>query len=286
MRITGNRLMEQAAIATQRQQSRVGELAGEISSGVRVAKPSDDPAAWLAAQRAKLRTTVGDGAADAMAWSRDRLVQTDNALASLHGIVEEARTLAVQASNDSYDATSRKEIALHVRALFASAVAAANTRSPDGEYLLAGADSMTEPFDASGAYGGDASMRGLSSGQVASIPGAELTAAGGVEVIPSLERLAAALEANDKTAITASLGEVTNALRQVGTLRVRSGGMMTILDDAQAAHGLMKQNLAETIATRVESDPLEAASELAKASNALEISRAVSSRIAALLGSH
>ncbi|MCX5742139.1 MAG: hypothetical protein NT062_06555 [Proteobacteria bacterium] len=292
MRITGNRLIEQTAIATTRQQGRVGELAAEVSSGVRVAKPSDDPAAWLAAHRAKLRSTITDGTTAAMQSGRERLVLTDGALAEIHDIVSQSRTLAIQANNDSYGAASRKEIGTHIRALFSSAVAAANAQSPDGEYLLAGGESLTPPFDpTTGGYVGDGTTREVPMGgvahQPATIPGSELTAAtGGVDVLPMLERLATALETNDTATLRGSLTDLGTALDQLGTLRTRGGGMMAILDDAKTAHDIMHQNLATSIADHVESNTIEAAGDLAKASQALEISRAVSSRIVSLVGSH
>ncbi|HEX3765043.1 MAG TPA: hypothetical protein VHW23_40385, partial [Kofleriaceae bacterium] len=62
MRITGNRLIDLASAATTKNQSAVGTASGELSSGLRVTTPSDDPAAWVAAQRTKLRQVMSQGA--------------------------------------------------------------------------------------------------------------------------------------------------------------------------------------------------------------------------------
>ena len=43
MRITDHHIVEMAAASAVRNESRVGELAQEVSSGLRVSKPSDDP---------------------------------------------------------------------------------------------------------------------------------------------------------------------------------------------------------------------------------------------------
>ena len=159
MRITGSRMLDQAAAATASNQSKLADKAGQVSSGLRVQTPSDDPSAWLAAHRAQLKKQLSEGTGVAMQFSRDRLDESDRALASVLDAVTATRALAVQGGNDSYNAANRVDLALQVRSLFESALGAANTRAPDGEYLLAGAASLAAPFDANGAYLGDAGTR-------------------------------------------------------------------------------------------------------------------------------
>ncbi len=287
MRITGTRMMDRAAAATSANQRQVADRADELTSGLRVQTPSVDPAAWMAAQRASVRKALTTGGADAIATSRERLDETDRALATVLDAVSQARTLAVQGGNDSYGAVSRKEMATQVRALFASALAAANTRATDGEYLLAGSASMTAPFDATGAYQGDAVTRALPTSDGATsavmLAGTELTAANGVDVLPLIERVALALEANDGAGVRALLGELQTAIDQVALSRTRGGNAMATLDDAARAHGELADALQGTIARNVEADPIAAASGLAKATQALEASRAVSEHVISLL---
>src|ERR1041385_1585646 len=73
MRVTGNRLIDNAAAATSRSQSRLSDISDEVSSGLRVSKPSQDPAAWLAAHRTELHKALSEGTKQAMQLSRDRL---------------------------------------------------------------------------------------------------------------------------------------------------------------------------------------------------------------------
>ena len=80
------------------------------------------------------------------------------------------------------------DLAEQVRGLFAAAVAAANTKTPDGEYILAGTQSLTAPFSAAGAYGGDGVARGVPASEAtvtsSAVAGSALTAANGVDVLP------------------------------------------------------------------------------------------------------
>lgn len=287
MRITGNRMIDLAAASTARTQSEVARASNEVSSGMRVAKPSDDPTAWAAAERAKLHRTLSQGTVDAVGASRDRLDETEAALTTIGDSVSAIRALAVQGASGSYNADDRAALAVNVRSLMASALGAANARSSDGEYLLAGTASLTEPFDAAGVYVGNSTARSIpvneGANAVSTITGAELTAAAGVDVFPLLDRVATALAANDQVALAATLNDLQAATKQVGLARTRVGGAMNVLDDTKLAHATLQDNLSREIAGRVEADTVASASTLAKASQALEVSRAVTSHVIALL---
>jgi flagellar hook-associated protein 3 FlgL len=289
MRITGSRLIDQAAASTTKNQSSVGSVAAQVSSGMRVTAPSDDPSAWLAAQRTKLHRALSEGNGAAAQASRERLQLTDNALAGIGDIVSQVRALALQGASDTYNAANRAGLGVQVRDLFQTALAGANTRGSDGEYLLAGAASLTEPFDAAGVYSGDATVRSVpsegSNTAGVTIAGSELTAARGVDVLPLLDRIATALSSNDLVTLRAALPDLDTAVKQISFARTQTGGAMTMLDQASAMRATLEQDMQAAIARLVEIDTVSAASELAKATQSLEVSRAVSSHLIALLGS-
>ena len=146
MRVTDHRLVDMSSTAASTNQSRVADLTQEVSSGMRVTKPSQDPAAWHAAQRARVRATLADGTAQAFETGHDHLAATDGALAQISNILVTVRSLAVQGASDSTNADGRAAIGMEVKELLSAAIAAGNTRSAtDGEYLLAGANSLQAP---------------------------------------------------------------------------------------------------------------------------------------------
>lgn len=287
MRITGNRLIDLSAASTTKAQTAVATSAAQLSSGLRVTSPSDDPDAWLAAQRTKLQQAFSQGTGAAVQTSRDRLGVTDNALASLGEIVSQVRTLAVQGSSDTYNASDRAGLGAQVRGLFQSALDSANARGHDGEYLLAGSLSTTPPFDATGAYLGDGAVRSVpSDGSLTTnvtIPGTALTAASGVDVLPLLDRIATALSTNDMTTLGAALPDLDAAVKQISSARTRAGGAINVLDQATASRSALELDMQQAISRFVEVDTVSAASELAKATQSLDVSRTVASHIVALL---
>jgi flagellar hook-associated protein 3 FlgL len=287
MRITGNRLIDLAAASTSKNQSAVAVVSAQVSSGLRVTTPSDDPTAWLAAQRTKLHQALSQGTGAAAVESRDRLQVTDNALASIGDVVSQIRTLAVQGSSDTYSADNRVALGAQVRGLFQSALDSANVQGRDGEFLLAGTNSLTAPFDPTGAYTGDARVRALPSGGSVTagvtIAGSDLTAANGVDVLPLLDRVATALSTNDMSTLLAALPDLETAVKQISTMRSHTGGAMTFLDQATTARATLEQDMQQAISRFLEIDTVSAASELAKATQSLELSRAVSQHIIASL---
>lgn len=288
MRVTGNRMMDLATGATLTGQSRVAAAAQEVTTGLKVTRPSDDPRAYVSAERSKLHKTLVEGSTKAMQSSRERLIQVDGALATIGDMVSQVRTLAISGASLSYNGSDRSQMAEQVRTLMSTAIGAANVRSPEGEYLLAGSDSLVEPFAPTGAYNGNSVVRDVatspSSAVRSSVSGAELTAAGGgVDVIPLMERVAAALAANDPTAIAGTLDDLAKAVSQVGLARTRVGGSMNVLDATVTAHGELEESLTKAISADIEVDAIEAASNLAKTSQALEVSRTVTSHLISLL---
>ena len=288
MRVTGNRMIDLATGATAAGQGRVASVAQQVTSGLRVTRPSDDPTAYVAAERAKLHKSLVDGSTKAVQASRERLDLVDGALATVGDVISQIRSLALQGSSATYSASDRAQMAEQVRALMQTAIGSANVRAADGEYLLAGSASVSAPFSSAGAYSANAETRDVATSADTSVrattSGADLTAVnGGVDVLPLMDRVAAALSANDPTALAATLNDLATAVEQVGLARTRVGSSMAVLDATMSAHGELADSLAKTISDEVEVDSLAAASNLAKTSQALEVSRTVTAHLINLL---
>src|SRR5207244_2502621 len=137
VRVTEGRLISVAADAVSKGRERVEKAGQELSSGVRVAAPSDDGTAWAEGMRANARLALSQSRGTAIARANDRLRDTELALQPIGDAVSRALELAVQMSNATMSASERSVAAIEVRGLRERVLDAANTRADDGEYLLA-----------------------------------------------------------------------------------------------------------------------------------------------------
>ena len=78
-----------------------------------------------------------------------------------------------------------------------------------------------------------------------------LTAANGVDVLPLLEQVADALDANARTRVRTLLTDVQTAIDQGSHARSLGGGAMAVLDEAAKAHSQLEQNLDQDISRDV-----------------------------------
>ena len=284
MRVTESRMTQQAADAVSKQREKAAEAGSELTTGVRVNKPSDDLAAWAEGARSRARSVLSEARGNAIGTSKDRLSATENALDGINGVLVTASDLAVQLASGSYNAQQRADAVAQVQSLRAQALALANTQGPDGTYVLAGSASTTPPFDASGAYVGDNQRVVVESGEshrsVGNLPGTVLTAAGGgIDVFATLDALATALGANDLTGIRNSLTPLQNGIAQLASARTDIGDRVSALNDADDARQSFELQLAAQTEHAIGADPVQAASKLALTQQAFEAARTVAQEI-------
>ncbi|HEY3802783.1 MAG TPA: flagellin [Kofleriaceae bacterium] len=288
MRVTNMYMVTLAQQANEKNQSTVAQLSQEVSSGLAVSKPSDNPTAWIEAQRAKVEQTINDGTGQALQGGLEKINATDGALSTLSQLVSQAQSLAVEGASASITSDARADAAQQVTGLLQSALAAVNTKDVDGTYLLSGTAVNTAPFDATGTYQGNSATTSVASSANGtsqdSLAGSALDAGtNSVNIIQTLGDLATALSGNDVTGIQAQLANLSTAVSQLATTRAQVGGMMSALQSAQTAQQSLSTTLTTSISGLVDADAVQSASNLAQASTALQVSQAVTSKVLALL---
>jgi flagellar hook-associated protein 3 FlgL len=286
MRVTEGRMVDLAQVAVSRARTRAAEAGEVATTGVAVAKASENPGAWAQGARAAMRNEVSEGRGRGVAAARERLAETESSLETIGDVLGDVRELAVQMANGGLNASDRAGGAIAVRAMREQILAAANKRGGDGEFVLAGAQGDAAPFSAAGVYSGDGTVRQVHSsetGQLAgSINGTVLGASEGVDIFASLDTLATALENNDVPGIQASLETFRTAINQVSRARTSLGAQVKALEGADVARTAFEQHLAEEQNRVQGADPAEAYSNLQHAASALEAARAVAEKLVAM----
>lgn len=135
------------AIAYLRQQTAAAaKYQDQISSGLRVKLPSDDPGGYAQLARAKAdglrfdtyRQTMTDATADLNAGV--------GALRDVNDVLVRAKQIAQEGINETTDPGSAAALATEVDSLIGRVLAAGNTQSADGKYLFGGTATGAPPF--------------------------------------------------------------------------------------------------------------------------------------------
>ena len=130
----------------QRRQIGLSEAQDRLTTGKRVLRASDDPAAAARAERAlatELRSTTSQRSAEA---SRVLVSQTESALGDAQELLQQVREALVGAGNASYTDAERAIQADKIKGLRDALLAVANRSDGSGSYLFGGQGSNQPPF--------------------------------------------------------------------------------------------------------------------------------------------
>ncbi len=153
MRVSTGEIYTQQVNNIQDENVRLKKTTSELSSGLRVEQPADDP---FAARRVLNYTGLENDLLQYQRnidWTRSWLVQQEEVLDSSSQVLRDAYQLAIQANTDSLNQDLRANIAPSVVQSKEQMYALANEKTASGEYLFAGTNSKRMPFVLSGNSG-------------------------------------------------------------------------------------------------------------------------------------
>lgn len=146
MRVSTYNAFERGLSTLQQSQADLSTLQEQLTTGKRVARASDDPAAAARAERAlatQMRTEADQRALEA---SRNAVAQAESALGDAGELLQQAREYMVAAGNASYSDLERQGLAVAVRGLREQLLSVANRSDGAGSYLFGGQGSERPPF--------------------------------------------------------------------------------------------------------------------------------------------
>lgn len=227
MRITDKMALDAARVGQSRAVQQFTEASRVASSGLRVNAPSDDPVAWSMKVRHDAQIQRMSNRSHTLNRAGGDLDLAESVLASAGDLLEEARSLAVQAANGSVDAQTRANMAGQITSLRDALLGLANTRGAAG-YLFGGTATAAAPFTAAGVFTGNdtavpvevadgVTARSNASGAMA------FTAAGGRDILADLQAFATALTGNNLVGIQAAIANMEAGHRQLVTAQVNTG---------------------------------------------------------------
>ncbi len=146
MRISSANAYDNTIDTLQRRQSDLSDLQTRLTSGKRVLKASDDPAAAARAERAlaaEMRSETSQRSVDA---SQVIVSQTESALGDAGELLQQIRETLVASGNASYSDRERSQLAASLKGMRQQLLAVANRSDGAGSYLFGGQGSSQPPF--------------------------------------------------------------------------------------------------------------------------------------------
>lgn len=169
MRITTANAFESSVSNLQRRQQALSQSQEQLTSGKRVNKPSDDPAAAAAAERALAAESRSKAQLRALDSSRQAMELAESALGDAGELMQQARELLVSAGNGTHTDTDRKVIGETLRSLRNDMLAVANRSDGTGRFIFGGQGANGHPLlDSPGGVTYNAAAGQLMSAAVAS----------------------------------------------------------------------------------------------------------------------
>ncbi len=176
MRISTSLAQQLGVNAILNQQSKLSKTQNQLSTGLRINTPSDDPVASVRVLDIQQSISQNSQYQSNIDTLRSRLTFEEDTLNSTVNAIQRVRELAVQGLNSTNFPNDRSSIAIEIRQIADQLVGLANTKNANGEYLFAGYRSRTPPFVATATevtqdgvtknvtlyqYQGDENQRGL-----------------------------------------------------------------------------------------------------------------------------
>lgn len=286
MRIATTTANEQVVEAIGKQQSQLSDLRSRLASGLRVDKPSDDPAAAAQAERVRTRQARLDAETRMIDAARTTLQHAEGAMGSGIEELQSAREILLAASNSQLSSEDRAGFAVQLRGTLGNLLAIANRENGNGSYVFGGAGSAETPFVQAGAvvYQPQTGVQ-----ETASLPGLPVTQDGSQafmtipdgnggtrSVFAALEAAAAALEntglTNDQrdAELSASINGIDGSFERLSMARTRIGESLRIIDSRKGLNEIDSVNLEQRLGELIDLDYAKGLAQFTQAQTATE----------------
>lgn len=268
-------------------QSRLATLQTQVSSGKKLERPSDDPAASSELLPLQTRLAERQQRMSGIDSASPLMSATESALADIGTALASART-AGQAANNSATVSQaqRAALAAQVRAAAQTVYAKANSQLGD-RYLFGGTITDAAPFAAGPpvTYTGNTTPVeiGLQSGGApfaVTFTGEELRdPQGGSDLFSNLTQLASDIESGNQTGVQTSLAKVEKNFDHVVQLRGDMGSKMNYVTMTRESLDREVLQLQERQSTLTDVDLGEAVVKMQAADNTHQAALAVAAKL-------
>jgi len=234
MRITNNILTRASLGHVQSNLQPIARLQAQVSTGLRIQKPSDDPAAAAGVMRASGSIRALDQYRRNVDAAGSRLTAEESSLSQLGDALTRARELAISQDSSLADDGTNDAARAEVSELIGLVSGLANTRHGD-EYLFGGTQSLTAPVADEAAPLATPLPTGsrrteVSAGRFVETAHDARTVFGDTGALSALGDLKTALASHDRAGIASAVSTLDAAFSRVQALVGENGARSTQLE--------------------------------------------------------
>jgi flagellar hook-associated protein 3 FlgL len=233
MRISNSLLQSRLLRDLQGNLANLAQTQAQLSSGKRFERMSEDPLAGTQVLTADRGLRAIEQYRRNSSSARARTDAEESVLSQMTDLISRAKELALQEGSAGGSSLTRAAAKSEVDRIIEQVVALGNTQV-GSEYLFAGNQTTTKPFDAAGLYYGDNGVRQAEIGQnyqlTTNHTGQELLVSSGV--LSSLQGLSTALNAGVTSTIASSAFALDSAFDATQTMLATNGARVRQIESA------------------------------------------------------
>jgi flagellar hook-associated protein 3 FlgL len=283
--------MKMVVAMLDQQQEKVNNLEQQVSSGLRINQPSDDPSSAQQVLNLQGIMAATDQYSRNIQTGTTWLNQMDSSMTNMNNVLTNAKQLATQMANGTFGASDRQNAAVEVTQLRDQMISLGNTQIA-GKYVYGGFVSDQPPFDASGNFSGTGDQVNIQvdQGSYLSINysggkllrGGTPPGSGGTDIIGVLNNLITALNSNDVTGVGSSISGLNSSLDQVQAAQGDVGARENRLQNAGNTLTSTKDYLTKAVSGKQDADLTQILSNLATQQTAFQATLAATAKFSQL----
>lgn len=233
MRVTQSMLSNSMLTNLSNSYKNLGTYMDQLTTGKKINRPSDDPVVAVKGMDYRSQVLQVEQYKRNTSEVHNWMDNTDDALDQATKALQRIRELTVQASNDTYDETERKNIKEEIEQLKQHLVDIANTKVND-RYIFNGTQTdtppITDPDNITGFNQSPVNIEVSSGIQIQANVNAENFFGPSSNLFNNIDDLLGALDSDDQSAIQASIDAIDGNINNVLNARADLGARMNRLD--------------------------------------------------------
>jgi flagellar hook-associated protein 3 FlgL len=294
VRVTQRLLVNRVLSNLNQQSRRISNLQEQLSTGLRVNRPSDDPLAVRRAVNAQSEIGKNEQYLSNITSIGPQLRETETAVQSSVQIIQRMNEITLQANNGTNTQAQRDQLATEVNELLEDLLTQGN-RTSNGRFVFGGSRTQSEPMlatrDGAGEitavfYAGDIEQLDVEISEGLTVasnqPGLQAffsINAQTVDIYQTLIDIRDAMRAGDFTGMSNGLGNLETAQEQLSVVLSRVGAVQNRLERADTTLTSVNLQLEETVSDNIDADFAEVALNLNAQTNAFQAALNAGARV-------